>query len=390
MEENDELYLHYFPIQIATIGLLLILGGCFAGLTLGLMGLDTTSLKILTQVGEPKQREYAKKILPLREHGNLLLCTLVLGNVLVNNTLTILLEQVTSGIIAIIASTVAIVMFGEIIPQSVFSRFGLVTGARTVWLTRFFMFLLFPVAWPISKILDKILGAELGTYYNRDELRQLLQNTARHSNLERDEMSALEGALELKRTTVGEVMTLLPHVFMVEAGTVLDGPAIRHIQQSGYSRIPVYDRRPGVVVGLLHVSDLALAAIELPSGPPKTARDLMAVESLIVSFRSVHLDLLLREFRSGRAHVAIVRNLPGENAFTDPVTEDLGMYGEADAAERSNVENAVGIVTLTDVLEVLIGGKIGSDQRYRQSLNRYRRVQDPQAVALTEETPLIA
>jgi hypothetical protein len=37
-------------------------------------------LQILAQGGDPKEREYAKTIMPVRERGNLLLCTLLLGN----------------------------------------------------------------------------------------------------------------------------------------------------------------------------------------------------------------------------------------------------------------------------------------------------------------------
>ena len=50
-------------------------------------------------------------------HGNYLLCSLLLGNVLVNNSLTILLDTLTSGVVAIIGSTLGIVIFGEIVPQ---------------------------------------------------------------------------------------------------------------------------------------------------------------------------------------------------------------------------------------------------------------------------------
>ena len=68
-------------------------------------------------------------------------------------------------------------IFGEIIPQSTFGRHGLFFGAKTVWITRFFMVVLWPVCYPISIVLDKLLGEELGMVYNRDELRQLLHNT---------------------------------------------------------------------------------------------------------------------------------------------------------------------------------------------------------------------
>jgi metal transporter CNNM len=73
-----------------------LLAGTFSGLNLGLMTLDTKYLELLmTGPFETKEDEkiayYAKKILPLRRRGNLLLCTLLLGNVAVNAALSILM-----------------------------------------------------------------------------------------------------------------------------------------------------------------------------------------------------------------------------------------------------------------------------------------------------------
>lgn len=63
---------------------LLVLSGLFSGLTLGLMSLDMVSLEIVAEGGEEHERVYAKKIIPIRAKGNLLLCTLLLGNTMVN------------------------------------------------------------------------------------------------------------------------------------------------------------------------------------------------------------------------------------------------------------------------------------------------------------------
>ena len=72
----------------------------FSGLNLGLMALDQTELKIVQNTGSDKEKEYANKIQPIRAHGNFLLCSLLLGNVLVNNTLTIMLDTLTSGLVS--------------------------------------------------------------------------------------------------------------------------------------------------------------------------------------------------------------------------------------------------------------------------------------------------
>ena len=163
-----------FWLQAVLIAILLMLSGLFAGLTLGLLALDRTDLKILANTGSEKERNYAKTILPLRSRGNYLLCSLVLGNVLVNSTLTILLDDLTSGLFAVMLSTAGIVIFGEIIPQAVCSRNGLAIGAKTVWVTKFIMLITFPLSYTFSVLLDKILGEEIGLVYNREKLKELI------------------------------------------------------------------------------------------------------------------------------------------------------------------------------------------------------------------------
>jgi hypothetical protein len=119
--DNDWINVLPFSVQIILIIVLLGLSALFSGLTLGLMSLDKTGLEIVMGGDNGKNREYAKKIYPIRENGNLLLCTLLLGNVAVNALLSILLSVYAGGAIGFVTSTFLIVIFGEIVPQALVS-----------------------------------------------------------------------------------------------------------------------------------------------------------------------------------------------------------------------------------------------------------------------------
>ena len=73
-----------------------------------------SAMQILVEGGDPKERQFAKTILPMRKRGNLLLCTLLLGNTLTNCALSILLADLTTGAIGLATSTFIIVIFGEV------------------------------------------------------------------------------------------------------------------------------------------------------------------------------------------------------------------------------------------------------------------------------------
>lgn len=107
-----------FFLQILLIIVLIALSALFSGLTLGLMSLDKTGLEIVMGGDDPEAANYARIIYPIREDGNLLLCTLLLGNVSVNALLSILLAEYTGGVWGLLSSTFLIVIFGEIVPQA--------------------------------------------------------------------------------------------------------------------------------------------------------------------------------------------------------------------------------------------------------------------------------
>ena len=120
-----------FIVYACLIPVLVLLSGIFAGLTLGYMSLDETQLNVLSISGTPsvasdscppvpscshlsrnsQQKLYAAKIQPIRKNGHLLLVTLLLANMIVNETLPIISDPVLGGgAQSVVVSTVLIVM----------------------------------------------------------------------------------------------------------------------------------------------------------------------------------------------------------------------------------------------------------------------------------------
>ncbi|CAI5649383.1 metal transporter CNNM4 isoform X1 [Oreochromis niloticus] len=325
-------------LQIILICFLLVLSGMFSGLNLGLMALDPMELRIVQNCGTEKEKKYARKIEPIRRKGNYLLCSLLLGNVLVNTTLTILLDDLTkSGVGAVVASTVGIVIFGEIVPQALCSRHGLAVGANTIVLTKLFMLLTFPLSWPISKLLDCVLGQEIGTVYNREKLVEMLKVTEPYNDLVKEELNMIQGALELRTKTVEDVMTPINNCFMIHSDAVLDFNTMSEIMESGYTRIPVYEDERSNIVDILFVKDLAFV-------DPDDCTTLKTITKFYnhpvhFVFHDTKLDAMLEEFKKGKSHLAIVQKVNNEGEG-DPFYEVLGL------------------VTLEDVIEEIIKSEI--------------------------------
>lgn len=226
------------------IPILVVLSGLFAGLTLGYMSLDETQLQVLSLQGTPQQKSYADKIMPIRKDGHLLLTTLLIANMITNETLPIIADPLLGGgVQAVIVSIVLVVIFAELIPQSVCSRYGLAIGAKLAPLTRVVILILWPIAYPVSRVLHWTLGPHHGIVYRRSELKELVNMhaaTAGRGDLNNDTVTIVGGALDLQEKVVKQAMTPIDRVFMISIDSKLGYETLQQIVSSGHSRIPVF------------------------------------------------------------------------------------------------------------------------------------------------------
>lgn len=344
LEEEDEAerrkLLGSADTLVLTWGAIVVLGcmsAFFSGLTLGLLGLDKIGLQIVMNGDDRDLAAKAEKIAPIREDGNLLLCTLLLGNVAVNAALSILMADLTSGVFGFIFSTLIIVIFGEIIPQAACSRYALHIGSLMVPIVTVLIFMLYPLTKPMSMLLDHWLGDEVGTIHSRTELSELLKIHVEHGAIDIEQGNVAQGAIQYNSKLVKSVMTKKEVCYMVNANDKLSFKKITEIFKSGYSRIPVYETDKNDIIGLLLVKDLIFVDPE----DETTVRNFIQIfgRSFLLVWPDEKLGDTLLLFKKGNSHIAIVRDVV-ETEGTDPT------YIVA------------GVITLEDILEEIIGDEI--------------------------------
>lgn len=334
LKKPEHMTTEEFYINLFTSMFLVLAGGVFAGLTLGLMGQDEVYLKVIATSGEPQERKYARKVLRLIGRGkHWVLVTLLLLNVITNETLPIVLDRcLGGGWPAVVTSTALIVIFGEIIPQSICVRYGLQVGAIFAPFVLVLMYIMYPVAYPCALLLDHILGEDHGTVYKKSGLKTLvtLHKTMGVERLNQDEVTIISAVLDLKEKSVSHIMTPMDRVYTMSSDLILDEKTVEEIFNAGFSRIPIHlPNEPMNFIGMLLVRVLisydpedALPVALFPLATlPETSADTSCLN-------------ILNYFQEGKSHMIVVSETPGEPT------------------------GALGVLTLEDVIEELIGEEI--------------------------------
>ncbi|KAE8898141.1 hypothetical protein PF005_g6081 [Phytophthora fragariae] len=344
-KQHADLSSEDIALQVGALVLLLALSAMFAGLGLGLMSLDLIGLEIVVAAGEDEQAtekermnsEAAKKVIPLRRNGNLLLTTLLLGNVAVNVLTSIITADLTSGLLGFIASTLLILIFGEIVPQALCSRYALVIGGKVVPFVRVLIALFYVFAKPVSMALDATLGEDIGTVFTRRQLAEIIDIHEKQQMIDKDEGSIIRGAMTFGNKTARSIMTPVDRVFMTPISAMLDRVLIHSILASGFSRVLVHGDSVNDIIGTIHVKDLIFV-------DPKESTLLSSFFQIFGrTTRAVapdcRLSALLHTFKSESAHLVLVKQ---------PQTIDA----------TGDMHTLLGIVTLEDVLEEILQAEI--------------------------------
>lgn len=318
---------------------LLLMGSAFfSGTEIAYTSLSKLKIKKYRE----NPRGLRRLVLFIYDHFDNALSTLLIGNNLVNigatSIATVLAVKLadsmggkiaddTASTIVTVVMTVLILIVGEITPKMIARRCSDSISKLSAWPLLVLMVLLFPavlVSGWIVKLFSLIWRRKDGqeVTITEEEFENILDTAEDEGIIDERETELLQSALEFTDLDAGDILTPRIDVVGFELNDSMD-TILGIINETQFSRYPVYERTVDHVVGILYVKHLLK---ELAEGRQASLRDLM-LEPVFIP-KSMKLNAIMDEFRSRRTHMAVVAD----------------EYG-----------GITGIVTMEDVLEQLVG-----------------------------------
>lgn len=323
-------------LTIAIVVALIGFSAICSGLNIALMSLDLKDLQRKVKLGNVQ----AKQVLPLRKNTHLTLAAILLTNVAAVSATSLVLEDALTGLLAGIIATLLTVVFGEILPQALFSRRALLFCARLRYVMRFMIIATYIVAKPLQLLLDKLFSEQQAHLQSRRELGIMISEHLGHeeSELDEDEVEIIRGALQLSEKRVSDIMLPIKDVFWLTPNTILTDKKIDEIKAVGRSRIPIFNRDQSQCYGVLLMKEL----VDIDFDEKQYRVDDLNLHPVRLVGSKTALDTMLRKFISTSTHLI-------------PVEKN---------------DHIVGIVTIEDLIEEIVGHEIEDEtDRHKRLTN---------------------
>ncbi len=174
---------------------------------------------------------------------------------------------------------------------------------------------------PRRSLFERLSALLLRAPEDREQLLTLLRASHERDLLDADALSMIEGVLQVAELSVRDIMVPRPQMDVID---LRQSPEVflPHVIATRHSRFPVVDGDPDNVIGILHAKDL----LHLYAANPPQVKDL--IRPAVFVPESKRLNVMLRDFRADRHHIAIV----------------VDEYG-----------GVAGLITIEDVLEQIVG-----------------------------------
>ena len=316
-------------VSIILFVILIVLSGYFSGTEISLASVN----RIHMMSKASKGKRSAKRVLWLLDHFDEALSVLLIGNNVVNIGCATLATAITLHLgaywvtVATIVATVVIFIFGEILPKS----FARSCNEKFAEFASLPLIILMKVLKPVSiafTALSTLVSkpfkakAEMVVTMTEEELTDIVENISQEDGFDEDRSELMKSALEFSSSTAGEVMTPWERVEYISVA--LKTPEIlKIVKNSIHSRIPVTDRK-GNIKGVLQIRNFFKAYM-------KNRKNVILASIIDYPYyvdANEPIDDVLTEMSNHRRNLSFVRDNDGE---------------------------VVGILTVEDILEELVG-----------------------------------
>ena len=312
---------------IIFIGLLIVGSAYFSATETAFSSLNRIKLKNMAQNGNKR----AAQALALCEKYDKLLTSILIGNNIVNilasslaTTLFVTYFPKQGVALSTIVITIIVLIFGEISPKSIakevpekFAMFSAPIISAIVWIFTPFCAFFTGIKNGIARLL-KISGENTIT---DDEILTMVEEATEDGSIDEDEGDLIRNAIEFYELEVSDILT--PRVDVVAIDTTDSLEEIKKaFEDSGYSRLPVYEDTIDDIIGVLNHKDFQQQMVG--AGLPIET----SIKQIDFVVPGMKVSALLALLQGNKSHIAVV-------------TDEYG--------------GTVGIVTLEDILEELVG-----------------------------------
>jgi magnesium and cobalt exporter, CNNM family len=231
-----------------------------------------------------------------------------------------------SAVVVTAALTPVMLVLGEVMPKALAREWATALIRSLFRVIELSSWVLSPLTWGANAVVGKALAlfgrtpSSTRQFVSREELKLLLQMEPEEADVTVSEAEMIDKIFDLGQKTVREIMVPLVDVAALPASTHPD-EAVRLIAERGFSRIPLFTDRAFNLIGFVTAMDLLRRGAQAPD-----LRSIMRPATYAPETKRI--DDLLREMQKGRIQLAVV----------------VDEYG-----------GAVGIVTIEDILEQIVG-----------------------------------
>ncbi|MBQ8928559.1 MAG: HlyC/CorC family transporter [Oscillospiraceae bacterium] len=271
--------------------------------------------------------------LDLLEHYDKLLSTILIGNNIVNIACTALATLLCVRLIgdedlgataATVIVTVVLLVFGEIAPKSIAKENPERVAMLSAPLLRCFLVVLTPLNWVMGlwqRLLTNIFKSSGDAGITEQELLTIVDEAEQGGGIDADESELIRSAIEFNELEVRDIYTPKIDIAAIPADISKEETA-QIFSETGYSRLPVYEESIDNIVGILYHKDFYNTAFRSKTGISEIIKPVLFVP------KSKKISDLRKELQEQQLHIAVVM-------------DEFGC--------------TVGIVTLEDILEELVG-----------------------------------